>query len=206
MQFAYGNVAPEAMLKKLGEQTVVGYLVSSTMDDLMASGRGDAEAALKKNLQQLADQNSLGVEIIRVAIMDAHPPVEQVAPAYQNVIGALEEKETMILKAQSYAAKTVPAAQSTAEEIVEDAKAYQYKIRTVARAESERFGKQLTTYNMMPSMFKLKAYLDFLENDCQNVRKYVVSSNLRNEVYELNLEEKERIDLVDTDLTAVSQP
>jgi hypothetical protein len=58
----------------------------------------------------------------------------------------------------------------------------------------------------MPSMFKLKAYLDFLENDCQNVRKYVVSSNLRNEVYELNLEEKERIDLVDTDLTAVSQP
>jgi hypothetical protein len=48
--------------------------------------------------------------------------------------------------------------------------------------------------------------LDFLENDCQNVRKYVVSSNLRNEVYELNLEEKERIDLVDTDLTAVSQP
>jgi hypothetical protein len=34
----------------------------------------------------------------------------------------------------------------------------------------------------------------------------VVSSSLRNEVYELNLEEKERIDLVDTDLTAVSQP
>lgn len=206
MDYAYNNANPDKTLLHIGQQAATEYLASSPLMEVMSTGRSAAEQAMLKRIQGLADLHKLGVDIVSVTILDAHPPVEKVAPAYQNVIGALEEKETMILKAQSYAAKTVPAAQSAAEQIVEDAKAYQYTTRTVARAESERFGKQLTTYNMMPSMFKLKAYLEFLENDCQNVRKYVVSSSLRNEVYELNLEEKERIDLVDTDLTAVSQP
>ena len=82
VKYAYGNADPDAVMKKLGEQAVVEFLAGTTMEDFMASGRGRAEAVLQQNLQKLADQNELGVEIIRVAIMDAHPPVENVAPAY----------------------------------------------------------------------------------------------------------------------------
>ena len=53
-------------------------------------------------------------------------------------------------------------------------------------------------------MFRLKAYLDFLENDCKDIRKFIVAAGLDNEVYELNFETKERLDLIDVDAGALS--
>lgn len=55
----------------------------------------------------------------------------------------------------------------------------------------------------MPAMFKLKTYLDFLEKECQGIRKFIVASGLSDEIYELNFEQKERLDLIDTDITAI---
>ena len=56
----------------------------------------------------------------------------------------------------------------------------------------------------MPRMFRLKAYLDFLENDCKDIREFIVAAGLDNEVYELNFETKERLDLIDVDAGALS--
>jgi hypothetical protein len=56
----------------------------------------------------------------------------------------------------------------------------------------------------MPGMFKLRTYLDFLENDCKDIRKYVLSSQFPYEIYEINLEKKTRLDLLDADLGNIS--
>ena len=204
IQFAYGNVDPEAILKKLGEETVVEYLAGSTMDNLMSSGRGEAEAALKKNLQKLADQNSLGVEIIRVAIMDAHPPVEQVAPAYQNVIASIEEKDTEILRAKAYEYKVLPEAYARAYEIENASRSKAYSAQVVAAAESERFDKQLTAFRSMKEMFILNAMMDVLSAEGSSVRKFIVPENLKKQLYEVNLETNERLDLVNLDVSELN--
>ena len=56
----------------------------------------------------------------------------------------------------------------------------------------------------MPEMFKLRTYLDFLEKDCSSMRKFIVSSDLGSEILQFNLEVKERLDLVDTDITKLT--
>ena len=61
-----------------------------------------------------------------------------------------------------------------------------------------------TAYRAMPSVFKLRELLNFLAVDCANIRKYVVPLNSESEVYELNFEAKERLDLIDTDVTKLS--
>ncbi|MBO5959908.1 MAG: hypothetical protein J6Q65_07270, partial [Lentisphaeria bacterium] len=137
-------------------------------------------------------------------ILGAHPPAGEVAPAYQNVIGAMEQKETAILDAQAYAVKTLPQSESMAAQFIADAKAYYHRTRTVAAAEAERFKTQVNTYKVMPSMFKLRTYLDFMEQDCAGKRKFVVSQGIGNEVYQFNFEEKERLDLIDTDITQLT--
>lgn len=204
MDYAYDNVSPVLVLSRIGEQAVVEYLSGASMDELMSHGRSKAETALRKNIQQLADKNRLGLEIVRVVIMDAHPPVEKVAPAYQNVIGALEEKETEILKARAYAATIIPESKAAALEIVTAAESAAYKNRTVAAAESARFRKQMLTYRAMPAMFRLNAKMELLENEAKNIRKYIVSSSLADEVYQLNFETRERLDLVDLDPAELS--
>jgi hypothetical protein len=59
-----------------------------------------------------------------------------------------------------------------------------YKVNTVkvAAAEAERFTKQLQAYRVMPGIFRLRTYLDFLETDCKDARKYIMSSNFPYEI------------------------
>lgn len=204
MDYAYRNADPVATLIRIGQQAATEYLASVSIMDIMSTGRAEAQQKLLARVQKLADEHHLGIEITKVMILDSHPPVEKVAPAFQDVIGAMEEKESTILKAESYAARTVPETEAAALRIISDAKSYSFRTTTVAKAESGRFSTQLKTYNLMPRMFRLKAYLDFLENDCKDIRKFIVAAGLDNEVYELNFETKERLDLIDVDAGALS--
>ena len=160
--YAYRNANPVETLTRIGQQAATEYLASSSMQEVMSTGRIEAQEAMRKRVQLLADHHDLGIEVMSVVILDAHPPVEKVAPAYQNVIGAMEERETTVLKAQEYSVKTVPAAEAQAAEILSRAGAYKFTTTTVAAAENGRFQSQLSAYNVMPSMFRLRLYLDFL--------------------------------------------
>ena len=202
--YAYGNANPVYSLRRIGQQAATEYLASTSMMELMSSKRQEAQKAIMARVQQLADQQKLGIKVETLLILDAHPPIEKVAPAYQEVIGAMEQKETAILGAQAYRIKTEPEAKAEAARIVAEAKAYSSTTGKVAQAESERFRKQLTAYTAMPSVFKLRELLNFLAVDCAGIRKYVVPLNNESEVYELNFEAKERLDLIDTDVTKLS--
>ena len=202
--YAYDNVDVPRTLMFIGEQAAAEYLASSDMMAVMSTARKQAEEIMKKRVQKLADDRNLGIEIVSLTILGAHPPAGEVAPAYQNVISAMEQKETAILDAQAYAVKTLPQSESQAAQLVADAKAYDHRVRTVAEAEAERFKTQDATYRVMPSMFRLRSYLEFLEQDCAAMRKFVVSAGLGSEVYQFNFEEKERLDLIDTDITQLT--
>ena len=203
-EYAYSNANPVYSLRRIGQQAATEYLASTSMLELMSSNRLNAQKSIMKRVQYLADQQKLGIQVETLLILDAHPPIEKVAPAYQEVIGAMEQRETAILGAEAYRIKTLPEAKAEAERIVAEARTYSATTGKVARAESERFTKQLIAYRAMPSVFKLRELLNFLAVDCAGIRKYVVPLNNESEVYELNFEEKERLDLVDTDVTQLS--
>lgn len=203
MRFAYDNVSPQLTLKCISEEVATEYLASVSMMDVMSSERGRAERIMRERIQRRADACGLGLEIVSVTITGAHPPIEKVAPAFQDVIGAMEQKETTILEAEAYAAQTLPESEAAALELVEQARAYSYTARTVAAAESGRFNAQLTTYKAMPGMFRLRSFLEFLERDCAGMRKFVLTPKAESDVYQFNFEAKERLDLIDTDVTKI---
>lgn len=203
MDYAYRNADPVATLTRIGQQAATEYLASTSVMDIMSSGRAAAQVALQERIQKLADEHHIGIDIVKVMILDSHPPVEKVAPAFQDVIGAMEEKEATVLKAKSYAARTVPEAQASAARILSAANSYSFRTTTISEAEAGRFKTQLATYQLMPRMFRLKSYLDFLENDCRDVRKFIVAAGLDNEVYQLNFETKQQLDLIDVDASAL---
>ena len=116
----------------------------------------------------------------------------------------MEEKETEILKAKAYAETILPESKAAALEIVANAESTAFKTKTVAAAESERFRYQLKSYRAMPAMFRLNAQMEMLENDCKDIRKYIISSKLADEVYQLNFETRDRLDLVDLEASELS--
>ena len=51
----------------------------------------------------------------------------------------------------------------------------------------------------MPAMFILNAQMDVWESEGANINKYVVPAELKDMVYQINFENKERLDLIDID-------
>ena len=50
----------------------------------------------------------------------------------------------------------------------------------------------------------LNSKLEVLESEAPAIRKYIVGSGLEDEIYEINFETRERIDLVDLDAEQLS--
>jgi regulator of protease activity HflC (stomatin/prohibitin superfamily) len=203
IDFAYRHKDAPKILQTIGEMVATKYFASVSVMEIMSSGRHKAAEDLRAQIQQAADNQNLGVDIVYVNLHDIHPPTEKVGPAFEAVIGSMEEKETEILKAKVYRETVVPQTEADKLRIESMAKSYRYQITTVAQAEGERFNKQLQAYLVMPELYKLRTYLDMLEKDCAETRKYIISSSIPNEIYELNFEQKARFDLIDTDINSL---
>lgn len=205
IKFAYKNENPLKTLKDLGESVATKYFASVDFLKAMSSDRHKISMEVRNLLQKEVDRYGLGIDILYVNLHDVHPPVEKVAPAFQDVIGAREEKETAILNAKAYQKTVIFDAEAQANKLVKDADTYKSNVLKLSKAESERFQKQLASYKQMPEMFRLRTYLDFLENDCKNIRKFIMSANMPYEVYEINMEEKARLDLIDANIGEIAK-
>ena len=198
--FLYLHEDASDALQKISEVAITKYFASVDVIDIMSKGRGKAARELKKDIQSNADELDLGVDIVAVNLHDVHPPVGDVSMAFQDVIGAQEDKRTAELEAQIYERTILPQTEADTATLLNAASAYESRVLTISKAESERFLKQVQGYNAAPEMYKLKSYLSVIESLGPEVRKYIVSDSLQSEVFEIDLEEKSRMDLLDVDL------
>ena len=67
---------------------------------LLGAGRARAKQILTENVQAACDRAGLGVEIVFLGLQGIHPPPE-VAKDYQNVVGAVQKKQALVLNAHA---------------------------------------------------------------------------------------------------------
>lgn len=187
-------------LNDLGTQEATIYFASTDFTEDLSVGRISITKNLAARIQKRADALGLGIKILSVDLNGTHPPVKDVASAFQGVFIAEQKMNTEIEKAESYKLEKEAAAKIEEMKILQEAKTYSYKVSNVSASEAQEFISKLRAYNAMPAMFKLRTYLSFLETDCANMRKYIISSAIPYQILELNAEEKARLDLIDADL------
>jgi membrane protease subunit HflK len=175
--------------------------VSVDVDDIMAAGRLRAAEQLRERIQARADAAALGVKIVFVGLHGIHPPVK-VAPAFEQVIAAISERDATNLYAKAYASTNVLTAQGLAAQRRNEAEAY--RLRTLAAAEGSagRFTNQLAAYQASPEVYAMRTKLETLGRAMAAARTYVVALTNTHGVAILNLEEKLRKDLTDVMLPA----
>ena len=200
IQFAFGFENVERYLTDIGTREATIYFASTDFIKDMSTGRMEVSRNLQTRIQAAVDKAGLGVEIYTVNLLDTHPPLKEVAPAFEEVFCAQEEMGAEIEKAEAYKTEVLADAQINVLEITSQAETYKYNVEKVSSADAFRFKSQLEAYRKMPEMYKLRTYLSFLETDCEPLRKYIVASSIPYQILELNAEEKPRMDLTDTDL------
>ncbi|MHC5075563.1 MAG: SPFH domain-containing protein, partial [Planctomycetota bacterium] len=114
---------------------------------LFGAGREEAKEFLTKQIQQKSDEAGLGVEIVFVGLQGIHPPVK-VASDYQKVIGAIQDKQAEILKAEAESNTTLSNLVGSVQEankLYDLAHRYQQIRQNQDSSETELLAKQVDT-------------------------------------------------------------
>ncbi len=197
--WAYLHAEPELLLERLGTREVAHYLVSVDMLEIMATGRQEAAAELRKRIQEQADRHRLGVEILLVGLQDIHPPM-QVVEAYEAVIGATQERERRIHDARAYAAERVPLAAAEAVRLVAEANGTRTAKLFQAAGLAGQFTNRLAAFRSSPAVYQKRAYLEAVVAGTSSARKYLLTGDNLRQDYWINLEDKLRTDLLDVSI------
>ncbi len=187
------------LLEDIANREVVRYLLSVDLEDVMTTGRLRAAQTIRDRIQTHADALGLGARVLLVGLQDIHPPV-RVADAYEDVIGAVQEKAAKIHQAEGYRAETIPLAGAEAAKRLSEAKVYRVNKLAGAEARAAQFTNQLAAYKASPTVYSRRAYLDTLVRAVGPVRKYVLAVTNTQDIILLNLEDKIRTDLLDISL------
>ena len=113
--FIYNHNEPEKLLESICYRELTKFTASAKIEvdseadlehSLLGAGRAEAKEILTREIQKKADEVGLGVEIVFLGLQGIHPPPE-VAADYQKVIGAVQEKQALILGAHAERSKTL---------------------------------------------------------------------------------------------------
>jgi regulator of protease activity HflC (stomatin/prohibitin superfamily) len=111
---------------------------------LLGGGRSHARDTLVRRIQDAADKEGLGVKIVFLGLQGIHPPPE-VASDYEAVIGAVQERQTEVLRAEAERNRTLGTLIGTvqmANELYGLAQQYRSAEYEGKADEVERIGKQ----------------------------------------------------------------
>jgi regulator of protease activity HflC (stomatin/prohibitin superfamily) len=182
---------PDAILESVAYRQLTQFVASVDPMAMMTKDRDLATAHLQKSIQEELDKRNTGIELVRVAMIGLHPPVE-IAGAYEQAINARQERESMIWMAKGIANMRVPMADAFAGETLSIAESKRYSKVVIEQANAQRFGNQLESFQIAPDVFYLRNYLDVLVQSTANVRKYILATENAKKLY-LDVDDKEKI-------------
>ncbi len=112
---------------------------------LLGAGKSKARSTLTERIQKAADAEGLGLEIVFLGLQGIHPPTE-VAADYQNVIGAVQNKQAIILRAQTQRNATLSATAGSVQEanrLYDLALRYRQTEETGSAEQIDKAGREL---------------------------------------------------------------
>jgi len=156
--YLYNHSDPKKLLEMICYRELAKFMASAKVevdseqgeqtleeDSLLGAGREKAKSQLTKVIQDAADGENLGIEIVFVGLQGVHPPPE-VAPDYQAVVGAVQQKKASILEAEAERNTTLctlAGSVQSAEELYSLAERYQQAIGQNKPADANALGTRL---------------------------------------------------------------
>jgi regulator of protease activity HflC (stomatin/prohibitin superfamily) len=194
--YVYAHRDTDELLRLIATRALTRELAGRDLIDLLGAERQQAADNLRTVIQKQADAHALGLEILFLGLHGAHPPIP-VSPAFENVIGSLEQRETAILEARAYRNRVLPLATAEGDALVWEARADQARRTNAAAADAAVFRTRQTLATDLPRVYPARLHLDALSRALGPLRKYVVVASPDLEVITLNFEDRMRPELFD---------
>lgn len=171
----------EALFKTLADRVLLRLTLHQSAAELMTSAREPLRHAFHRELQQELDRRGCGLRIGEVYFRDIHPPVA-VAPAFQEVVGALEEKEASLHEGEEYRRDVLTRAKGDVIQVVVNATSTAENRLTRVRGETSRFNRQLESWRRAPALFELREGFRAFDRTLGGAKKAIFDEKLRGSI------------------------
>jgi membrane protease subunit HflK len=171
-------------LRAISEAVTRQVVGDRTVNEVLTVGRAEIASEVKKLVQELSREYSLGVQIAQVVLQDVTPP-DPVKKAFNAVNEAQQEKETLINQAKSEYNKVVPKAKGQAEETIQKAEGYATRRVNNAQGEVARFNALYREYVRAPEVTKRRIYLETMQEVLPKLGDKIITTENGNNVIPL---------------------
>ncbi len=168
----------EVMLRRLAERTLLRLTVGRTAREIMTTAREELRQKLHRGLQAELDARASGLALAEVYLRDIHPPVS-VAPSFQEVVAAVEEKEAYLHEGESYARDNLEQARGGAHAMVVNAEAASANRLLAARGQAHRFASQQAAWQAAPDLYALREGYRVLDETLAGAKKAVFDQTMQ---------------------------
>ena len=140
--------------------------------------RGQIEADVLKQTQEILDRYKAGVEITQVQLQKVDPPAA-VIESFRDVQRANTDAERMRNEAESYRNDIVPRARGDAARIVAEGQGAKAASVAQATGQAQRFDSVLKAYQAAKDVTLRRMYLDTMEDVLSHGQPLVVDDKLK---------------------------
>ncbi len=162
------------LLSSLAQRELLLATASRTSFGLMTGERDMVSAQIQTGLQAAADQLGLGARVRYVGLKDIHPPVA-VAPAFQEVISAQEQRRMMIDLASANRITALAEANSESFRVRRQAGSFAAERLAAVSGEAALLSGKVEARQTDPALFDFRNRLGVLEDVVPRIRLILTS-------------------------------
>ena len=166
------------LVRDLADQIIQSETSRLSAFAIMTAERERLSTTLHTRLQSELDRRHTGLAIAFVALRDIHPPVA-VGPAYQDVVSALEDRETYRHEGERLRAEALPRVAGEAAKLRTQADTVLLTRTAQASGQAARFTAQQAAYTVNPEIFRLRHAYARYDEGLRQAKKLVLSEHFR---------------------------
>lgn len=169
--------SPELLTRALCEHATRCAVNRTPTDGVLVADRAELEQQIAAEVVSLARRLDLGIQVLRVAFQDVHPPIE-VVDAYRGVSSEAEQKQRKINQAQAYAFEQTQMGWGEAEKRRLDAAAYAVDREVRAEGDAHRFTLRDQAFRAAPRTERIRLHLKAVDEALTGPQKIILDSRV----------------------------
>ena len=161
-------------LKDVTEASLRLVVGQRPIDDVLIDKKEVVQDETQVLLQSILDRYETGIQILSVRLQEVKPP-EEVRDAFDDVLRARQDKETLINQAEAYRQDIIPKAEGESVRIIRAAEGFQQQKIAEATGNARQFLAVLREYEKSKDVTRRRLYLEAMEDILPGISKFVVS-------------------------------
>ena len=172
-KYLFNLAEPRATIRAVSESAMREVIARSELAPILNRDRQVIADTAQKLIQDTMDQYDSGVNIVRLNLDKADPPLE-VIDSFREVQAAEQERDKLERQADAYAYTVLAGARGEASQLLEQAEGYRAMVVNGAEGEASRFSAVLAEYKKAPEVTRKRLYIEAMEGVYGSMNKIIL--------------------------------